>query len=508
MIFYRILFPKCLFLILLGVALAACSAPVEPVATARPARATEAPLAGSPTAIPSPTVPPTDAPTVGPVATAFEATPTPVPTPTPAGPLLPFVDEIGFTVTGHFGGVPQGLDVEGGLAYAGFGPRLLVIDVSDPANPRLLGQSEPLPDLIRDVDVAGGIAYVAAGKGGLDALDVQDPAAIRLLNPDQYYPSTPPPGADEVTVVGNTAYVVNLNHLDGVEHLLRFDVTDPAQMVFLDPQELQLNDSVAIGDNLIVVVGNSRMQLCAAANPAAILSETPLASGSYASRAAIQDNVVSVALAGGPNGVQQFDVSDPAQPVALGEPVAGDFMFINGVVTNGEALFVSSLFGEFGHCSSQITPFDLGGAPQAAASFDPQNCITELAVQDNILYVAGRSGLQLYDASDPANLTLLGHFTHPDGFHDAQGVAASEGLTYVLTAEGYSFDVVTVDLSRPAADRLANRLVVSERTLIDLLVSGDTLIAAAWMGGLNTLDISDPAAPQLIHETGDELATG
>ncbi|MCI0726435.1 MAG: hypothetical protein L0332_06890, partial [Chloroflexi bacterium] len=502
---YPATLPEYLLLLLLAITLAACSAPVEPVATARPARPTEAPTADSP---PSPTTPPTGEPTVGPVATVSMEAPTPIPTPTQAGPLLPFVDEITLTITGHFGGVPQALDVEAGLAYVAFGPRLFVIDVSDPANPRPLGQSEPLPDLIHDVDVAGGIAYLAAGRAGLDALDVRDPAAIRRLNPGPHDPSTPPPGADEVTVVGNTAYVVSLNYTDGLAQLFRLDVSDPAQMAFLDSTDLQLNDTVTIGDGLIVVVGNSRLQLRDAANPAAILSETPLAGSDYAGRATLHDNVVSVAMAGAFNGVQQFDVSDPARPVALSEPVAGEFMFINAAVTNGQALFVASLFGEFGHCSAQISPFPLSATPQAAATFDPQNCVNELAVQDNVLYVAGRSGLQLYDVSDPANPGLLSHLTHPDGFHDAQGVAAGEGLTYVLMAEGYSFDVATVDLSRPAGDRLANRLAVSDQTLVDLLLSGDTLIAAAWMGGLNTLDISDPAAPQLIHETGDELATG
>jgi hypothetical protein len=266
---------------------------------------------------------------------------------------------------------------------------------------------------------------------------------------------------------------------------------------------------VVEGD-LIIVVGNGRLQLRAAADPDEVLNQTTLAGGSYASRVVVRDNILTVIEAGGPSGIQQFDISNPANPVALGDLAAVELFFLDQAVANDQAFFAAGTFGEFGHCSSEIHAIRLdSGTPQLATTFDPQNCITGLAVQENTLYVAGRSGLQLYDVSDPAGPTLQGHFTHPDGFHDAQGLALHEEVAYLLTAEGRSFDILTLDLDQPSPVALSSKLTLDGQTLLDLFVTGDTLIAPVWMGGLNTLDISDPAAPQILRRPAEgEMLTG
>jgi hypothetical protein len=300
--------------------------------------------------------------------------------------------------------------------------------------------------------------------------------------------------------------------MDGSTDLLRFDVSDPAQVSLLDTLELGQNESVVIADDAIVVLGNNRFQLRDAADPQTVLSETTLASGTFASRAAVHENILTLAESGetGGNGIEQFDISDPAAPVLVRELVPMEFFFVAETVTDGERLFFDETFGEFGHCGSQIHAVDLGGdTPQQATTFDPANCVTELELADDTLYVAGRSGLQLYNVSDPANPTLSGEFRHPVDFHGVEGVAVQEGIGYVLAGEGRSFDVATVDLSQPDNPQPGERLTVGTETLQELFITGNTLIASVWMGGLNTLDISDPAAPQLLYQAASgELLTG
>ncbi len=65
----------------------------------------------------------------------------------------------------------------GELLFAGQGPRLIALDVSDPADPRQAGESDALPGLVENVIVRDGIAYITAGKMLLQ-LDVRDPAHI------------------------------------------------------------------------------------------------------------------------------------------------------------------------------------------------------------------------------------------------------------------------------------------------------------------------------------------
>ncbi len=61
------------------------------------------------------------------------------------------------------------------------GPRLVVLDISNPAKPRVVGQTGVLPGVVRDVAVSGGYAYVADGEAGL--LILQIPSEGRVFLP-------------------------------------------------------------------------------------------------------------------------------------------------------------------------------------------------------------------------------------------------------------------------------------------------------------------------------------
>jgi len=489
--------------------LAACApenetTPIQEATQTRPA----SPALASPTVE---SAPPTV--TASPTATMeapIELSPTAVPAEIEGAKPIPIDDDPGLTVVEQYGGVPNALAVEGSIAFAGFGPRLLAIDMADPAEPQLLGQSDPLPDIIRGLDVVEGVAYAATGRGGLITLDVSDPAAIEVLSSGPNYAGQDRPSAESVTVAQDTAYLVNFDRQDGSIDLLRFDVTNPEEIAFLDDLALEVNESLIVDDGLIIVVGNGRLQLRDAADPGLILSVTPLASGSYASRAIVFDGRLAIVESGENSIVEQYDISDPSQPLSLPVSDTMEFFFFDQVAMNEEALFIGGTFGEFGHCGSQIIAADmLGERPRSLTTFDPLNCISKMVLDGDTLFVAGRSGLQAYHVSDPANLLLQGTFRHPHGFQDAQSIASYEGVTYILSSEGRSFDLVTLDLSQSEPTILNDRLEIGTGSLLDLIVAGDGLIAPMWMGGLYTLDISDPADPQLLHQPAEgELSAG
>ena len=84
------------------------------------------------------------------------------------------------TVAAWTGGLVTAVDAEDGLAvlasaYGG----LRVLDVSDPAAPRLLGAAPCLAAF--DVDLQGRLAAVAEGNAGFALFDLSDPALPRLL---------------------------------------------------------------------------------------------------------------------------------------------------------------------------------------------------------------------------------------------------------------------------------------------------------------------------------------
>jgi hypothetical protein len=391
--------------------------------------------------------------------------------------------------------------LEGTTAYVGFGPRLLVIDVSDPAGPRFLGQSDILPDLVRGVDVVDGLAYLAAGKAGLVVLDVGDPAALQVVSEGPNYAGAQPANAHRVIVEGDTAFVVDYNRNNGETSLLQFDISEPEQIVLLDSYSLPTDASVQVTGDLILVISTNQMQLRDAAKPASIMSNTPLAAGNYTSRGVLQDNIVTVVECCAPNGIERFDVSDPYHPAALGPLQELDLAAPFHAAAGDSLMVTASIFGEFGFCQSTVNLFELTAeSQQAPASFDPENCLNDLVLDGDRLYLAGRSGLQIYDLSDPANPALLGQFRHPAGLQDVQGLARHDGLLYTLSAEGRGFDLTTLDLDQSPPDMALDRLRIGQNVLADLFVNGQALIIPVWMGGLYTLDISDPAAPQPLHQ--------
>src|SRR5262245_48234593 len=78
---------------------------------------------------------------------------------------------------GQAGGATDAVAVEGNRAYLGVGPRLVVMDIADPAHPALLGQSPVLGGIVHDIVLADGHAYVAAGRT-IHLVSVIDPANL------------------------------------------------------------------------------------------------------------------------------------------------------------------------------------------------------------------------------------------------------------------------------------------------------------------------------------------
>lgn len=72
----------------------------------------------------------------------------------------------------YLGGSIGAVTVQGNYAYLGAGPRLFILDVSDPEVPMVAGQSGLLADAVSDVVVAGSYAYVTAGGAGLYIVDI------------------------------------------------------------------------------------------------------------------------------------------------------------------------------------------------------------------------------------------------------------------------------------------------------------------------------------------------
>jgi hypothetical protein len=144
-----------------------------------------------------------------------------------------------------------GIDVEGVHAYLVDSGTLGIVDISDPAIPRLvsqsyLGGSGPYGSPI-DVDVEDGYAYVACGHGGLRIVDVSDPLAAQQVGR-----ISTPSAATHVAVSGTNAYVGASVPAGGETYVI--DVSDPRL-----PRAIGMTGApaatVAVADSVLFVAG-------------------------------------------------------------------------------------------------------------------------------------------------------------------------------------------------------------------------------------------------------------
>lgn len=121
-------------------------------------------------------------------------------------PLLLAGAEDGVTLelVAQLRGTTYAVHVIGDYAYIGEGPRLVILDISDPANPTEVGRTDVLRGVVWGLYIVGDYAYVAAGPDGLRVISVADKA-----NPIEVGFLDTPGWAYGVHVVGDYAYVAD-----------------------------------------------------------------------------------------------------------------------------------------------------------------------------------------------------------------------------------------------------------------------------------------------------------
>src|SRR5688572_7494559 len=82
----------------------------------------------------------------------------------------------GVELAGQIGGECRDAALAGNFAYISEGPNFKVLDISNPAQPVLVGKLL-LADLINRIVVSGTVAWVANSQKGLVAVDISNPAA-------------------------------------------------------------------------------------------------------------------------------------------------------------------------------------------------------------------------------------------------------------------------------------------------------------------------------------------
>jgi len=382
----------------------------------------------------------------------------------------------------QLGGESNAVVVQGNHAYVSIGPRLVVLDISNPALPTPIGQTEVLPDRVTDVALVGSYAYATDYSSRLWVIDISDPT-----NPIKMESVHTPGIGKDVAVEGGFAYIA----CDGGEVSLQVvdvsDPTSPTEVGFVEKQETGGNiEAVAIADDYAYVFDSltAGLQVVDVSNPT-----NPTEVGYYQGLGGGFDVTVvgNYAYVASANSLEVLDISIPTNPTKVGVVYMSGQDFFGVVVAGNYAYAVGSGGLRIVDVSSPANPTEVG-------AYDTPDVARGVAVADSYAYVAtgNHGGLRVMDISNPPAPTQVGFY---DTLGNAEGVAVADGYAYVV---GWGSGLQVVDISNPASPSQIGAYYIPG-TLLDVAVASDHAYIVDRFDGLRIVDVSNPTTP---FETG------
>ena len=427
----------------------------------------------------------------------------------------------------HFGGSISNVVVAGNYAYLGQGQDMLVIDITNVANPLEVGKITT-PSLVNNIALSGNYAYLANGDNGLSIVDISDPALPTIVGSYAYYSGY----AYSVAVSGDHAYIAN-----GNSGLIIVDLKNPAVPIFKGRYDTSNAKSAALSGNyayiaddtngLVVVditnpsaprsasyydtmkanavtVSGSYAYIADDSNGLVIVNVSNPTASTYAGRYDTSGNASGVTVSGnyayvadGDKGLSIVNIANPAAPsiAAIYSATAG---YAYGVAVSGNYAYVA-----YGRSGLAIVNVSDPSKPTRAGVYDVAGFASGVAISGNYAYIAyGYMGLTIVDINDPARPRRTGNYI-TTGY--ARDIAVSGSYAYVADD---AYGLVIVDITNPAAPTLKGRYDTAGRAW-GVAVSGNYAYVADGANGLVILDITNPAAPILkgSYDTPDNAET-
>jgi hypothetical protein len=335
--------------------------------------------------------------------------------------------------------------------YVEPGGSLIVIDLEDPENARIVGGA--FAGYAEDVAMEGGYAFVADELGRLHVIDISHPESPPVLGS-----TATADWATQVAISGRYGYVAEYDWPDQCGHLQVVDLEDPR-----NPQ-------------IVGTVLTPQMAVDVAV------------SGHYAY---VAD--VSVYGWGGDPGIRVVDVTDPAEPrIVASLPMEG----ISRLVLNGHCLYVAT-------GALQVVSVADPEHPQLVATVPTTGAASDVAISGEVAYVAeGSVSLETFDISSPTNPLPLGVLGRDPGevLGGSDAVAVSGSHAYIT---GGNSTIRVVDVANPEHPRRLGCVGVGngglQWTLTQhLAASGTGVYYCGGYAGLQVIDASDPRSPRFL----------
>ncbi len=375
----------------------------------------------------------------------------------------------------QIGGLTSVVVAEGNLAYLGVGHQLLVVDISDPITPTVVGRAW-MPADVGDIALANGFAYIANGRGGLRIVNISNLAAPQEVG---FYSSSW--SALGVAVSGQYAYIAADTGLRIV------DISDPVHPVEVGSCSTwdSAMDVAVQGDYAYIAAYGPGLVVIRVTDPAQPEVVGGCGTGSYNYGITVAGQYAYIANNAG---LAIIDISNPETPNRIGQT---DSTVGPGqkVEIAGSLAYVASLMQGL-----QIVNISDPENPSNAGAYDTPGDAYDVAIAGSYALVAdGGTGLRILDVSVPDNVREAGAL---------QSLGYANGLDvrgeYAYVASGQS-GLYVVSLAHPELPEEVGAWDSPGESL-GVTVSGTLAFVADGWSGLRIVDVSDPSA---INEVGN-----
>jgi hypothetical protein len=389
---------------------------------------------------------------------------------------------------------PWQMVVSGSLAYLADLNGLVILDITDPANPALVG-NQTYPASIFSLAVQGNYVY-GLGGGALIAYDVANPAQPLFLS--EYYVSDPTrSGPVTLAVKGSFAYlsgiVYNSEMPESYAELI--DISDPTNLRTLGdlPALAARNNQTVVAGDLLYAARNDGLAIFDLIDPA-----DPQPLGAYPGYfgLAVQPQAGRTVYLDQVTGLQLLDTSDPASPQLLG--------FYNwpqrssNIEVVGTNLY--SVQGQDYDYLLQVVDISDPHSPrvsgQAMIDAYPGG---RLFVAGTTVYLPTMNGLIIVET---ANLDSIQTAKLDGGVFAV--VVVKQDTAYAITAFEGGFYII--DVTDPLTPSVLEKLILGEGSSLSVAEQGDMTVAyIQTSSGWWAVDVSNPAAPRVVYHDGSEV---
>jgi hypothetical protein len=327
---------------------------------------------------------------------------------------------------------------------------VMIMDVSDPAQPGLLGQYMA-PVMTNDLEVRDHFAFVACWWDGFRVVDFQDPANPVLVAHKMGWVQNAVPGVDfcyvqALDIEGNYIYLIDYEPFpaEDTRGLYILDITDPVNPVFVSRFTDFISggyDIDVVGDFAYVADMNGGVEVIDVTDKQAPVARgyISLPDGANAIKAAENHAFVADYINGG---VQVVNVTDPDNLVIDGY-YAPSGCFALGVNVQGSDIFISDGAGGFQiYNTTLVTGISQQAPPAEFSSSAYPNPFTDHVRITIDKQADPGCGLSIYDASGRLIATLLstreseGSVIYDWVVKSGYGTDAHPGLYYYRTNSG------------------------------------------------------------------------